>query len=140
MTAGPVADVLRCEAGDASCSNSFRPVLPITSAMVNVNEPCPLDDGDTTWMLLSTLLVLTMMPALAIFEAGLLRAKNTMSIITQIVVGVVLLSTLWVAVGYSLVFYGNLDDKYDDALSIARSTMAKCTPWPSTNKYFTIQN
>ena len=54
--------------------------------MVNVNEPCPLDDGDTTWMLLSTLLVLTMMPALAIFEAGLLRAKNTMSIITQIFV------------------------------------------------------
>ena len=80
--------------------------------MVNVNEPCPLDDGDTTWMLLSTLLVLTMMPALAIFEAGLLRAKNTMSIITQIFVGVVLLSTLWVAVGYSLVFYGNLDKAF----------------------------
>ncbi len=73
------------------------------------DELCVLDDGDTTWMLLSTLLVLTMMPALAIFEAGLLRAKNTMSIITQVFVGLVLLSTMWIVFGYSIVFHSNFD-------------------------------
>jgi Amt family ammonium transporter len=43
-----------------------------------------IDDGDTTWMLLSTLLVLTMCPALALFESGLLRSKSTMSVVSQV--------------------------------------------------------
>lgn len=70
-------------------------------------EICSISDGDTSWMLLSTLLVLSMCPALALFEAGLLRSKSTMSIVTQVFVGVVALSMLWVVVGYSLVFEGN---------------------------------
>jgi hypothetical protein len=32
--------------------------------------PCHIDDGDTAWVLVSTVLVLGMMPALAFFEAG----------------------------------------------------------------------
>jgi Amt family ammonium transporter len=67
-----------------------------------------VDDGDTSWMLLSTMLVLLMCPALAVFEAGMLRAKNTLSIVTQVFSGVVVLSVLWFAVGYSFVFHGNL--------------------------------
>ncbi len=47
-------------------------------------ESC-IDRGDTSWVLVSTILVLGMMPALAFFEAGLLRSKNTLSIITQII-------------------------------------------------------
>ena len=46
-----------------------------------------IDTGDTTWVLISTILVMGMLPALAFFEAGLLRSKNTLSIITQIIGG-----------------------------------------------------
>lgn len=42
------------------------------------------DPGDTAWISLSTILVLTMMPALALFEAGLLRSQNTVSVLTQV--------------------------------------------------------
>lgn len=71
------------------CASAARPSPPhpphgrrprATGAMA----ACTIDAGDTAWMLLSTLLVLGMMPALAFFEAGLLGAKNTVSILTQI--------------------------------------------------------
>eukprot|EP01133_Synstelium_polycarpum_P013075 gene13075-15379_t len=77
------------------------------------------DTGDTTWVLLSTILVLGMMPALAFFEAGLLRSKNTLSIITQIISGIVVLTVMWQAFGFSLTFgpsqkgiIGNLDHAF----------------------------
>eukprot|EP00283_Hemiselmis_rufescens_P010310 CAMPEP_0173419392 /NCGR_PEP_ID=MMETSP1357-20121228/1251_1 /TAXON_ID=77926 /ORGANISM="Hemiselmis rufescens, Strain PCC563" /LENGTH=438 /DNA_ID=CAMNT_0014382031 /DNA_START=201 /DNA_END=1514 /DNA_ORIENTATION=- len=65
---------------------------------------CVVDTGDTTWILVSTIFVLGMSPALAFFEAGMLRSKNTISIISQIVVGNVLLSVMWLFFGYSLSF------------------------------------
>ena len=55
-------------------------------------------------MMTSTALVLTMSPALAMFEAGLLRSKNTLSIFTQVFAGLIVLSVLWLLVGYSLTF------------------------------------
>jgi Amt family ammonium transporter len=58
-------------------------------------------------VLVSTVLVLGMSPALALFEAGMLRSKNSLSLITQIFSGVIALSVLWVLVGYSLVFSGD---------------------------------
>jgi ammonium transporter, Amt family len=57
--------------------------------------PSCIDTGDTTWVLISTVLVLGMMPGLAFFEAGLLRNKNTLSIITQTIGGIVTLSVMW---------------------------------------------
>eukprot|EP01102_Stenamoeba_stenopodia_P017791 TRINITY_DN642_c0_g1_i1.p1 TRINITY_DN642_c0_g1~~TRINITY_DN642_c0_g1_i1.p1 ORF type:complete len:504 (-),score=91.80 TRINITY_DN642_c0_g1_i1:166-1677(-) len=65
--------------------------------------PC-YDTGDTTWVLISTVLVLGMMPGLSLFEAGLLRSKNTISIMTQTVGGLILLSVLWDLFGFSLVY------------------------------------
>jgi len=43
-----------------------------------------VDPGDTAWVAFSTVLVLIMMPALALFEVGLLRARSTVSILTQV--------------------------------------------------------
>ena len=63
-----------------------------------------VDPGNTVWMLTSTALVLTMSPALAMFEAGLLRSKSTLSIFTQVFSGIVVLGVLWFVVGYSLTF------------------------------------
>ena len=65
---------------------------------------CQIDSGDTTWVLISTILVLGMMPALALFELGLLRAKNALSIICQVISGIVSLSVLWDLCGYSLTY------------------------------------
>jgi ammonium transporter, Amt family len=76
----------------------------------------PIDTGDTTWMLISTGLVMMMTPALGFFEAGLIRAKNSLSIIMQTFSGLAILSILWFVIGFTLVFapsqggfIGNLD-------------------------------
>lgn len=64
----------------------------------------PIDTGDTTWMLISTGLVMLMTPALGFFEAGLIRSKNALSILMQTFSGLAILSTLWFVLGFSLVF------------------------------------
>jgi ammonium transporter, Amt family len=63
-----------------------------------------IDTGDTTWMLISTGLVMIMTPALGFFEAGLIRGKNSLSVIMQTFSGLVILSTLWFVLGFTLVF------------------------------------
>lgn len=63
-----------------------------------------LDSGDTAWMLVAGSLVLLMIPALGLFESGLLRKKNTVSIFMQIFFGLALLSVMWFAFGFSLSF------------------------------------
>ena len=65
--------------------------------------PC-VDHADTAWVLLASMLVLLMIPALGLFEAGLLRAKSTTSILTQVFAGAVLLCFIWQLIGFSLVF------------------------------------
>jgi ammonium transporter, Amt family len=76
----------------------------------------PIDSGDTAWMLIAGSLVLLMIPALGLFESGLLRKKNTVSIFMQIFFGLALLSVMWFIFGFSLSFgpdnqglVGNLD-------------------------------
>ena len=63
--------------------------------------------ADVTWMLISTMSVLMMIPALGLFEAGLLRAKNSVSVLMQCFAGLAILTTLWFAVGFSLCFSPN---------------------------------
>ena len=63
--------------------------------------------GDTAWVLSATALVLFMtLPGLALFYAGLARAKNTLSVMMHCVGVACLISVLWLAVGYSLAFDG----------------------------------
>jgi Amt family ammonium transporter len=64
-----------------------------------------VDHGDTAWMLVSTLLVLMMsLPGLALFYGGLVRAKNMLSILSQ-VLGIAAAAILvWVGWGYALAF------------------------------------
>ena len=63
-----------------------------------------IDTGDTTWMLISTGLVLLMTPALGFFEAGLIRSKNALSVLVQTFSGLAILSALWFVLGFTLVF------------------------------------
>jgi Amt family ammonium transporter len=65
------------------------------------------DPGDTAWVLTATALVLFMtLPGLALFYAGLVRAKNTLSVMMHCVAVACLMSVLWFALGYSLSFDG----------------------------------
>lgn len=75
-----------------------------------------LDTGDTSWIILAGSLVFLMIPALALFEAGLLRKKNAVSIFAQIFFGLGFLSLMWFTFGFSFAFgsdisgvIGNLD-------------------------------
>ena len=63
-----------------------------------------IDRGDTAWMLVCTMAVLLMVPGLGLFEAGLLRAKNSVSVLMQCFAGLALLSVLWFLCGFSLCF------------------------------------
>ncbi|ASY70731.1 ammonium transporter [Sinorhizobium fredii] len=66
--------------------------------------PVP-DKGDTTWMLLSTILVLLMtVPGLALFYGGLVRAKNMLSVLMQVMMITAVVMIIWVTYGYSLAF------------------------------------
>ena len=52
--------------------------------------------GDTTWMMLSTLLVILMtVPGLALFYGGLVRSKNMLSVLMQVMVTFSLIVVLW---------------------------------------------
>lgn len=63
-----------------------------------------LDSADICWMLLSSALVLLMVPALGFFYAGLLKASSALSILTQLLAGFAILSLLFYCVGFTLCF------------------------------------
>ena len=64
-----------------------------------------VDKGDTTWMLISTVLVLLMtIPGLALFYGGLVRAKNMLSVLMQVFTITAVVMLIWVFYGYSLAF------------------------------------
>jgi ammonium transporter, Amt family len=60
--------------------------------------------GDTAWMMISTALVLLMVPGLALFYGGMVRSKNTLSVMMQVLVTFCLIGVVWVVYGYSLAF------------------------------------
>jgi ammonium transporter, Amt family len=68
----------------------------------------PVDSGATAWMLTSTALVLLMIPGLAMFYGGLVRSKNVLGTIMHSYVAMGIISVLWVIVGYSMSFGGNI--------------------------------
>jgi Amt family ammonium transporter len=89
-------------------------------------EPEPVvEKGDVAWMLTSTLLVLMMVvPGLALFYGGMVRAKNVLSVLIQVAMVFSLLVVLWVVYGYSLAFsgegpwIGNLDKLFLKGVTI----------------------
>src|SRR3954453_1641308 len=72
-----------------------------------MGQALPIDSGDTAWMLVSTALVMLMLlPGLALFYGGLVRAKNLLSVMSQ-VLGITAIAILtWVLWNYSFAFSG----------------------------------
>ena len=60
-----------------------------------------MDSGDTAWMLMSTALVMIMLPGLALFYGGLVRRKNVLSTVMHSFFGLALVSIVWVVVGFT---------------------------------------
>jgi Amt family ammonium transporter len=70
-----------------------------------MGQSLSIDSGDTAWMLVSTILVMLMiLPGLALFYGGLVRAKNLLSVMSQVlgITGIAVLT--WVLWNYSLAF------------------------------------
>jgi Amt family ammonium transporter len=64
-----------------------------------------LNSGDTAWMLVSTILVLAMIvPGVALFYGGLVRTKNMLSVLMQVLLIACVAMIIWVFYGYSLAF------------------------------------
>jgi Amt family ammonium transporter len=67
-----------------------------------------IDSGNTAWVLSSSALILLMtLPALGLFYAGLVQAKNILSVLAQCFAIACLSSLLWFVCGYSLAFSGS---------------------------------
>ena len=67
-----------------------------------------IDTGTTAWMLISTALVLLMIPGLAMFYGGLVRTKNVLGTMMHSFVAMAVIGVLWVVFGYSLTFGDNI--------------------------------
>jgi Amt family ammonium transporter len=83
----------------AATAAPAAPTGPFTPDASMVNK------GDTAWMLVSSALVLMMsVPALALFYGGLVRTKNMLSLLMQVLAIVSVAALVWVGWGYSLAF------------------------------------
>ncbi len=87
-------------------------LLPVVAALLAVgagaafgaDAPVP-NKGDTSWMIVATVLVSLMtIPGLALFYGGLVRTKNMLSVLMQVFTVFCLCMVLWVVYGYSLAF------------------------------------
>ena len=89
-----------------SLAQETAPAAPAVAAVVQTAAPV-VDKGDTTWMMLSAILVIAMsLPGLALFYGGLVRAKNMLSVLMQVLTLFCVIALLWVSFGYSLAFTG----------------------------------
>jgi ammonium transporter, Amt family len=60
--------------------------------------------GDSAWMLMSSALVMLMVPGLALFYGGIVRRKNVLATMMQSMVALAVVGVYWIAIGYSLAF------------------------------------
>ena len=77
---------------------------PAAAEAAPAAAPVP-NKGDTSWMMVATVLVIMMsIPGLALFYGGLVRSKNMLSVLMQVFVTFSLIIVLWFVYGYSLAF------------------------------------
>jgi Amt family ammonium transporter len=90
-------------AADAAPAAAPAAAAPAAAAEA---APAPVPNkGDTAWMMVATLLVILMtVPGLALFYGGLVRSKNMLSVLMQVMVTFSMISVLWFVYGYSLAF------------------------------------
>ena len=93
----PAASAAAVSAPAAAASEAPAAEAPAAAPVIN--------KGDTAWMMTSTLLVIMMaVPGLALFYGGLVRSKNMLSVLMQVMVTFSLIVVLWFIYGYSIAF------------------------------------
>jgi len=96
------ADAKPAAAAPAATAPAAAVAAPADAAPAPVLVP---NKGDTAWMMTSTILVILMVvPGLALFYGGLVRSKNMLSVLMQVMVTFSLIVVLWFIYGYSLAF------------------------------------
>ena len=97
----PAAEA-KADAAPAAAAAPAPTAAPAAAEAAPVLVP---NKADTGWMMLSTILVILMViPGLALFYGGLVRSKNMLSVLMQVVVTFSLITVLWFVYGYSLAF------------------------------------
>src|SRR5688572_23027107 len=76
--------------------------IPLLAAVQDA--PVELSGADTSWMLVSTALVLLMTPALGFFYGGLVRSKNVLNTLMMSFASLGVVGVAWALLGYSLAF------------------------------------
>jgi ammonium transporter, Amt family len=69
-----------------------------------MNDAAAISAGDTAWVLVSSALVMLMLPGLALFYGGLVRSKNSLNTLMMTVAALGVITMQWIAFGYSLAF------------------------------------
>jgi Amt family ammonium transporter len=92
-------------AAPAAAAPAAAPAASAPEAAASA-APAPVaNKGDVSWMIVATLLVIMMtVPGLALFYGGLVRSKNMLSVLMQVMVTFSLIVVLWFIYGYSLAF------------------------------------
>ncbi len=114
QTATPAAETPAATASAPAAAPAAEAAAPAAAAAAPAAAeaapaaaaPAPVPNkGDTSWMMVSTLLVILMtVPGLALFYGGLVRSKNMLSVLMQVMVTFSLIVVLWFIYGYSLAF------------------------------------
>ncbi|HEX7634752.1 MAG TPA: ammonium transporter [Noviherbaspirillum sp.] len=101
--AAPAATALAASNAAPAAAAAAAPA-PAPAPAAEPAAPTP-NKGDTSWMMVATLLVIMMsIPGLALFYGGLVRSKNMLSILMQVFMIFSLIIVLWCIYGYSLAF------------------------------------
>jgi len=105
----PAAAPVAAAPADAQPAQAAAPAAATTATAAPAAPaaaPAPVPNkGDTAWMMVSTLLVILMtVPGLALFYGGLVRSKNMLSVLMQVMVTFSMIVVLWFLYGYSLAF------------------------------------
>ena len=110
----PAAPAASAAAKPADAASSAAPAAAAAATTAAAPAPAPAasappapvpNKGDTSWMMVSTILVILMtIPGLALFYGGLVRSKNMLSVLMQIMVTFSMIVVLWFIYGYSLAF------------------------------------
>ncbi|MGE0313689.1 MAG: ammonium transporter [Lautropia sp.] len=106
----PAAAPLLVAAADApiQLAQATPAAAPAAAAPAAAEAPPVPNKGDVAWMSVATLLVIMMaVPGLALFYGGLVRSKNMLSVLMQVLVVFSVIVVLWSLYGYSLAFGGS---------------------------------
>ncbi len=79
-----------------------------TSKFINLEDLSKVNNADCAFIIISSILVMLMTPALALFYGGMVRKKNVLGTIMQSFVALGVVSVIWFLYGYSLAFGGDI--------------------------------